>query len=50
MLCLISVLHGVLWWHSSHAMVASMALFCLMYCSFYRAIVRFRTPRWLVHR
>ncbi len=49
-LCLMSVLPGVLWWGSTQAMAMCIALFCLLYCSLYRAIVRFRTPRWLVRR
>jgi UDP-N-acetylmuramyl pentapeptide phosphotransferase/UDP-N-acetylglucosamine-1-phosphate transferase len=49
-LCLLSVIPGLLWWHSTQAMAVSIAAFCLLYCGIYRAIVRFRTPRWLVWR
>jgi UDP-N-acetylmuramyl pentapeptide phosphotransferase/UDP-N-acetylglucosamine-1-phosphate transferase len=49
-LCLLSVLPGVWWWHSTQAMLVGITAFCLLYCGFYRAIVRFRTPRWLVLR
>jgi UDP-N-acetylmuramyl pentapeptide phosphotransferase/UDP-N-acetylglucosamine-1-phosphate transferase len=50
MLCMCSVVPGVLWWNSTPILAAFLLLFILIYLWLYARIVRFRTPRWLVFR
>ena len=50
MLCMCSVIPGVLWWNSTPVLAGFLLLFILIYLWLYARIVRFRTPRWLVFR
>jgi UDP-N-acetylmuramyl pentapeptide phosphotransferase/UDP-N-acetylglucosamine-1-phosphate transferase len=43
----LSLLPAVLFWYSSLAMVACLAVFILLYIFLYARIVRFKTPSWL---
>lgn len=46
----ITVVPAVLWWQYPAVMVVSCALFVLVYIGFYRMIVTFGTPKWLIRR
>jgi UDP-N-acetylmuramyl pentapeptide phosphotransferase/UDP-N-acetylglucosamine-1-phosphate transferase len=46
-LCLLAVLPCVLWWNNSQMLLLFAFGFVIAYVALYRAIVRFRTPRWL---
>ncbi|TXI21831.1 MAG: glycosyl transferase [Roseateles sp.] len=50
MLCVTSLAPALLFWDSSVMTGACMVLFALVYIAFYRRIVRFQTPKWLVVR
>lgn len=47
-LCSLSVLPAVLWWNEGRVLSVWLLIFCGLYLVLYRAIVRFRTPRFLV--
>lgn len=47
MLCMLSVIPAVLFWHSSALMALFLLLFALTYVGLYWRIVRFRSPRWM---
>lgn len=47
MLCMVSVIPAVLFWHSSGLMAVFLGLFGLVYVVLYWRIVRFRSPRWM---
>lgn len=38
---------AILFWNNTPALIAFAALFCLSYLAIYRALVRFKIPRWL---
>lgn len=50
MLCVTSLVPALLFWDSSAMTGACMVLFGSVYVAFYRRIVRFQTPKWLVIR
>jgi UDP-N-acetylmuramyl pentapeptide phosphotransferase/UDP-N-acetylglucosamine-1-phosphate transferase len=50
LLCMLSVIPAVLWWHSTPVLAGFICLFGLSYVTLYWRIVRFRAPRWLVFR
>ncbi|MBQ1762600.1 MAG: glycosyltransferase family 4 protein [Aquincola sp.] len=50
MLCMMSLIPSVLWWHSTPVLGFFILLFGVTYVSLYWRIVRFRSPRWLVLR
>lgn len=47
LLCMLSVVPAVLFWHSTRIMALSLALFAVSYVGLYWRIVRFKSPRWL---
>ena len=47
LLCMLSAVPAVLFWHSSAVMALSLALFALTYVALYWRIVRFKSPRWM---
>jgi UDP-N-acetylmuramyl pentapeptide phosphotransferase/UDP-N-acetylglucosamine-1-phosphate transferase len=47
MLCMLSVIPAVLFWHSSGWIALFLLLFALTYVGLYWRIVRFRSPRWM---
>jgi UDP-N-acetylmuramyl pentapeptide phosphotransferase/UDP-N-acetylglucosamine-1-phosphate transferase len=47
LLCLLSIIPGVLWWDSTRVLAVSLLTFIFCYIFLYWRIVRFRTPRWL---
>ncbi|WP_338415651.1 glycosyltransferase [uncultured Sphaerotilus sp.] len=49
-LCSLSVLPAVLWWGDGAVLSAILIMFCLSYLALYRAIVHFRTPRFLLRK
>lgn len=49
-LCLLSVMPAVAFWHSNTWLVLWCIAFVGLYLSLYWRIVRFKTPRWLVRR
>ena len=49
-LCLSSIIPGVLWWDSTAILSCFLLLFIGTYLWIYARIVRFKTPRWLVFR
>ncbi|GAA4333703.1 glycosyltransferase [Pigmentiphaga soli] len=50
-LALIAVMPATIFWAQKYVLVGFLLGFILVYCLLYRAIVRFRTPKWLVlHR
>ena len=50
LLCLLSVIPSLLWWHSTAVLSCFLLLFVLSYLWFYTRIVRFKTPKWLIFR
>jgi UDP-N-acetylmuramyl pentapeptide phosphotransferase/UDP-N-acetylglucosamine-1-phosphate transferase len=50
LLCLLSVIPSVLWWHSTAVLSCFLLLFVVSYVWLYARIVRFRTPKWLIFR
>jgi UDP-N-acetylmuramyl pentapeptide phosphotransferase/UDP-N-acetylglucosamine-1-phosphate transferase len=46
-LCSLSLLPALLFWNSTPALVACIAIFVLLYVYLYACIVRFKTPLWL---
>lgn len=50
LLCLVSLVPAMLFWHSTPVLLACIVLFGLAYVALYWRIVRFHTPRWLVLR
>jgi UDP-N-acetylmuramyl pentapeptide phosphotransferase/UDP-N-acetylglucosamine-1-phosphate transferase len=49
-LCLLSVIPAVLWWNNTAVLSWFLLAFVVCYLMLYAAIVRFKTPRWLVFR
>jgi UDP-N-acetylmuramyl pentapeptide phosphotransferase/UDP-N-acetylglucosamine-1-phosphate transferase len=47
MMCMLSVVPAVLFWHHSGALALFLLLFALVYVGLYWRIVRFRSPRWM---
>ena len=47
MLCMLSVIPAVLFWHSSALIAVFLLAFALVYVGLYWRIVRFRSPRWI---
>ena len=47
MLCMLSVVPAVLFWHSSAILAGSLLLFMVTYVVLYWRIVRFKSPRWM---
>lgn len=50
MLCMVSVIPSVLWWHSTPVLTSFLFAFIFLYLWLYSRIVRFKTPRWMVFR
>lgn len=50
MLCMLAVVPAMLFWDSTPLLAGFVAVFAGTYLTLYRAIVRFRTPRWLRSR
>lgn len=50
LLCMASIVPAVLCWSDSHLLGGFIVLFVLSYLFLYSRIVRFRVPRWLIHR
>lgn len=50
LLCMLSVIPSILWWHSTPILAGFIVLFAVTYVSLYWRIVRFRAPRWMVLR
>ncbi|HEX3141253.1 MAG TPA: hypothetical protein VHQ87_14425 [Rhizobacter sp.] len=50
LLCLLSIIPSVLWWHSTTILSLFLLAFMALYIWLYSRIVRFRTPRWMVFR
>lgn len=49
-LCSMSVVPAVLWWNDGQVLSIWLLLFCGSYLVIYRAIVQFRTPRFLLRK
>ncbi|MDZ7857578.1 glycosyltransferase [Sphaerotilus sp.] len=49
-LCSLSVLPAVLWWNDGRVLSGLLLAFCTAYLLIYRAIVHFRTPRFLLRK
>ncbi len=49
-LCSLSVAPAVLWWGDTTVLSVWLLMFCSLYLVLYRAIVQFRTPRFLVRK
>ena len=49
-LCSLSVAPAVLWWDEGRVLSIWLLMFCGLYLVLYRAIVHFRTPRFLVRK
>ncbi|MEY2876169.1 MAG: hypothetical protein RLZZ373_3540 [Pseudomonadota bacterium] len=49
-LCSMSVVPAVLWWDDGQSLSIWLLLFCVSYLAIYRAIVQFRTPRFLLRK
>lgn len=49
-LCSLSVIPAVLWWSEGRVLSVWLCLFCGSYLAVYRAIVHFRTPRFLLRK
>ena len=49
-LCSLSVLPAVLWWNDGQVLSMLLIAFCIGYLLLYRAIVHFRTPRFLLRK
>lgn len=49
-LCMMTAVPSVLWWHESDTLAACLGIFCLVYLLLYRSIVLFRTPRLLLRK
>jgi UDP-N-acetylmuramyl pentapeptide phosphotransferase/UDP-N-acetylglucosamine-1-phosphate transferase len=47
MLCMLSVVPAVLFWHSSAILAGALLLFMVTYVVLYWRIVRFKSPRWM---
>jgi UDP-N-acetylmuramyl pentapeptide phosphotransferase/UDP-N-acetylglucosamine-1-phosphate transferase len=50
MLCMMSVIPALLFWHSTPLLALFIALFAGSYITLYWSIVRFKAPRWLISR
>jgi hypothetical protein len=50
MLCMLAVLPAMLFWQHTGLLAVFIVLFGVTYVLVYRAIVRFRTPRFLAAR
>jgi UDP-N-acetylmuramyl pentapeptide phosphotransferase/UDP-N-acetylglucosamine-1-phosphate transferase len=50
LLCLTSVIPGVLWWRNTTVLALFLLAFVVAYLWIYARIVRFKTPRWMVFR
>ncbi|MGY4830602.1 MraY family glycosyltransferase [Sphaerotilaceae bacterium SBD11-9] len=50
LLCLLSIIPAVLWWHSTAILTGFLLVFMASYVWLYSRIVRFKTPRWMVFR
>ena len=48
MLNTLGTIPALMWWNDTNVLSVFLGLFCLTYLLLYRAIVLFRTPRWLV--
>ncbi|MEP7303031.1 MAG: glycosyltransferase [Caldimonas sp.] len=49
-LCLFSVIPSVVWWSNTAVLTIFFFLFMAVYVFFYRSIVHFKTPKWLLFR
>lgn len=49
-LCSLSVLPALVWWNDSRMLSLLLLIFCISYLALYRAIVHFRTPRFLLRK
>jgi UDP-N-acetylmuramyl pentapeptide phosphotransferase/UDP-N-acetylglucosamine-1-phosphate transferase len=49
-LCMCSVIPGVLFWNDTPVLLGVIAIFAMAYVALYWRIVRFRSPRWMVAR
>lgn len=50
LLCMLSLVPAVLWWHSTPMLAGCILLFMVSYHTLYWRIVRFKSPRWMVLR
>ena len=50
LLCSLSVIPAVAWWHDTAVLSGFLALFMMSYVVLYWRIVRFKVPKWLVTR
>ena len=50
LLCSLSVIPAVLWWHHTAVLTGFLALFMVSYVVLYWRIVRFKVPKWLLPR